>query len=366
MSKRKVCTGICMMLACSLLTSCGIEKQEKEIPSVSESTPNNVSENVEEIKFQKNMTEIEDGFSYVEYVDGYGFEDFIKQGGASSDSEVLEFLASNMFVEAGKLSMANEAFGCSTIAVESPEGEQIFGRNFDWNRCDALVVRSVAEEGYSSISTVNMDFIRQGGGAASSFLSEEQMIQASLYAPLDGMNEKGLSISVNMISDGEVINQNTSKPDLTTTTSVRYLLNHAATTDEAIEFLEKFDLHSSMGMMTHFALSDATGKSVVVEYIDNRMHVTKTPVVTNFYLTEGEKYGIGTEQSRERYDILMDRIRDKLTMTEVADALNRVSKHNFNDSSTTEWSAVFNQTTKEAVYYHRENYGKGYLFSIVD
>lgn len=47
-----------------------------------------------------------------------------------------------------------------------------------------------------------------------------------------------------------------------------------------------------MNMMVHFPLSDASGRSVVVEYVNNEMKVTETQAVTNFYLTEGEKYGI--------------------------------------------------------------------------
>lgn len=42
-------------------------------------------------------------------------------------------------------------------------------------------------------------------------------------------------------------------------------------------------------MMIHLALTDTTGRSVVVEYVNNEMIVTQTTVVTNFYLAEGEK-----------------------------------------------------------------------------
>ena len=86
-----------------------------------------------------------------------------------------------------------------------------------------------------------------------------------------------------------------------------------------------------MGMMIHFALADTTGRAVVVEYIDNRMVVTETPVVTNFYLAEGSKYGIGTQQSHTRYDILTQTLAEHSTMSmdDVRDALDSVSKHNF-------------------------------------
>lgn len=187
-----------------------------------------------------------------------------------------------------------------------------------------------------------------------------------LYAPLDGMNEKGLAVSVNMIEDSETIEQNTKKPDITTTTAVRLLLDKAENVEEAITLLKKYDLHASMGMMIHFALSDADGRSVAVEYINNKMTVTETSAVTNFYLTKGEKYGIGTSQSHTRYDILDQAVTEHKTMTEagVRDALDSVSKHNFNDAESTEWSIVMNQDTKELTYYHRENFKSGYTVSV--
>ncbi len=77
-----------------------------------------------------------------------------------------------------------------------------------------------------------------------------------LYAPLDGMNEKGLAVSVNMIFDGATILQNTGKPDITTTTAVRLPLNEAATVEEAIELLKKYDFHASMNFMVHLAIAD--------------------------------------------------------------------------------------------------------------
>ena len=94
--------------------------------------------------------------------------------------------------------------------------------------------------------------------------------------------------------------------------------------------------------------------------------VTRTPVVTNFYLAEGEKQGIGTSQSHERYDILMERLREQETMTkeDVRDALKRVSKDNFGEFESTEWSIVFDQGAKTARYYHREDYENSYRFAI--
>ena len=58
--------------------------------------------------------------------------------------------------------------------------------------------------------------------------------------------------------------------------------------EEALKLLGQYDLHASMNYMVHFAIADADGNSVAVEYIDNEMVVTKTLVLTNFYLAEGK------------------------------------------------------------------------------
>lgn len=308
------------------------------------------------------IRELENGLSMVRYEGDYGFDAFLEQGGAASDADVAEFITSLL---AQEVHMEGTPFGCSTLSVKSSEGGYLFGRNFDWNTCNALIVSARPENGYASVSTVNMDFIRAGGLDLSG-LPDQMQAFVSLYAPLDGMNEKGLAVSVNMIQDSAAINQDMGKTDLTTTTTIRLLLDKAADVDEALELLRQYDFHSSMGMMVHLALADADGRSVAVEYVDDEMTVTETSVVTNFYLTPGEKQGIGTAQSHTRYEILAGILEEysEMTETEVRDALDSVSKDNFGEFESTEWSIVMNQATKELIYYHRENYETAYVVSV--
>lgn len=317
------------------------------------------------IEVSNNIKKIEEGLSYVRY-DGDGeFNHFINQGGASSDSDVVGFLMNNLQLGDNIFNFNKNVFGCSTISTQNSNGDYIFGRNFDWNKCDSLIVLNNPDNGYSSISTVNMDFITSSSNAIS-LLPDNTKAMVALYAPLDGMNEKGFIVSVNMIQDSATIEQNTSKPDITTTTAIRLLLNQAETVEKALQLLESYDLHASMGYMVHFAMADTTGRSVVVEYVNNEMKVMETPIVTNFYLAEGSKYGIGTQQSHTRYEILQNTIKENDTMNEeqVKDALSSVSKGNFGEFESTEWSIVFNQTTKETTYYHRENYEDSYKFKV--
>lgn len=324
-----------------------------------------VDDAAENIVPTKEIMKLEKGFFAVRYDGSYGFDEFLLNGGASSDKEVIEFLTDNL-LSGMDLGVLGSSFGCSTIAVRTSDSKSLFGRNFDWNHCEAMVVLSYPENGYASMSTVNVDFISQGGVVGMALKKDEIKTIAALYAPLDGMNEKGLAVSVNMIQDSATIEQDTDKPDITTTTAIRLLLDKTATVEEALGLLEQYDMHASMGMMVHFAIADADGDSVAVEYVDNEMVVTETPVLTNFYLAEGEKNGIGTAQSHTRYNMLMERLEQNGSMDEddVRDALSSVSKGNFGEFESTEWSVVFNQTDGQATYYHRENYEQGYTFSI--
>lgn len=336
------------------------------------------------------IKQLKDGFSTVRYNGDYWFDNFIKQGGAASDSEVIEFLNAQLQLGEAGIGFSTSGFGCSTLAVRSPEGNALFGRNFDWENSEAMVIQSDPTGGYASISTVNMDFIRTGYGVGLNELPDEIRTIIGLYAPLDGMNEKGFAVSVNMIQDSAVIHQETEKPDITTTTAIRLMLDKAADVEEALALLEQYDMHSSMGMMVHFALADQSGRSVVVEYIGeeepsqagaaegSKMVVAETPAVTNFYLSPGRKQGIGSAQSHTRYEMIMAQLSQKETMgmEEVRDVLDRVSKDNFGNGEnpshgslaegfeSTEWSIVFDLDGGEARYYHLEDYENSYTFYV--
>lgn len=373
---------ICLLLilgAAGLLSGCGKDsgeqtgtenyseesqesRTEEEGAVREENGKESRDENAVRVTPTSEITELETGLSMVRYEGEYGFGTFLEQGGAATDADVAAYITSLL---AQEIHMEGVPFGCSTLSVENQDGGYLFGRNFDWNTCSGLIVSARPQNGYASVSTVNMDFVRAGGLALSKLPDSVQAL-VSLYAPLDGMNEKGLAVSVNMIQDSVSINQDTGKPDLTTTTAIRLLLDKAANVEEALELLRQYDFHSSMGMMVHLALADADGRSVAVEYVDNEMIVTETPVVTNFYLSDGEKQGIGTAQSHTRYEILIWTLEERgaMTETEVRDALDSVSKDNFGEFESTEWSIVMNQETKELIYYHRENYETAYVISV--
>ena len=305
--------------------------------------------------------EISNDLFFYEKKGDFYFDEFLDNGGATSDEKVAEFLMKKLGDQVNVKNIFSNIFSCSTFQIKSADG-YLTGRNFDFTRCRAAILKVKPKNGYKSISTIDIDFI----GSIYNKVPDNLKPYILYYAPLDGMNEKGVVVAVNMIEDNENINQNEKEKNITTTTAIRLILDKAKDVEEAIELLKNYNMHASKGMVIHFFISDASGKSVAVEYIDNKMSVLDTKILTNFYLTEGKKYGIGTTESHKRYDILKENILTSKDY-EINDAmslLSKVSKKNFATFATTEWSIVFDQNNLTYNLCHRENYSKTFTYNL--
>ena len=362
------------------LSACGKEETIEITTTVAQSTtevtttmaePTTLSADAMIATIQKAANSVEklsNRLYYMEYAGDYGFSGFLERGGAASAEELADYIAEVLSGGLANFDLSAIDFGCSTISAKLPGGGYGFGRNFDWNNCTAMIIKAVPIDGYASITTSNLDFLGFGAGYVPEGPLNKMLSLASVYAPLDGMNEKGLCVAVLTINHPDETHQNTGKPNLTTTTAIRLLLDRAATVNEAIALLEQYDMHSDLGMMYHFAISDAEGRSVVVEYIKNIMYVTEAPVVTNFFLTPGELYGVGHITSKQRFDIL-SRLHEEtdgtMSMEQIKEGLRTVRHSLFVEGGkTTQWSIVYNQTSLELLFYHRENSKSPYTFQL--
>lgn len=212
--------------------------------------------------------------------------------------------------------------GCSAIK----EGNYL-GRNFDFVAGDyaEIVVQTPAKEDrYATVGTVGglfwltTDFMESG-------LDEDakQLIPLML---LDGINEKGLAVEINCVNSADVggltMHTNPGKEEVPELCMVRYLLDHAASADEAIELMKSVDIVNTrdvMGLVSknfeiHFLIADKD-KSYVVEFDNSKPDGEKLvvledeSVMTNFYLhlADTDK-GIYPDNSMgvERYRKLVD------------------------------------------------------------
>lgn len=275
------------------------------------------------------------------YEGDYYFDEYLEVG-ASSDEEVLAFVTKKM-LKGIPVEVKLPDLACSTFNAQTHEGDHIFGRNFDLDYSPPTIVHTAPSNGYKSVSTVNLTFMgySEDNMPDDSFMSSVVMLAAP-YVPIDGMNEKGLSIGTLLIEDMDTTAQDTGKTDLQTTTAVRMVLDKCATVEEAVEMLSKYDMYSSAGSTYHFQIADAKGASVVVEYVNNEMSTIYPEefyqACTNFILTPGEAFNYGHGQ--DRYEILMNKLTETkgvLTEDDAMDLLEAVE-------NSTQWSVVYNQT----------------------
>jgi len=312
----------------------------------------------DQLKAAQSVEQIGEGIYTMSFEGDYGFAEFLEQGGASTDAEMAQYIT--RFLTKGMVGASTpteQRFGCSTLAVQG----NYFCRNFDWtDTASILVIKTRPQKGYASVSTCNYKFLGFGDDwTPTASMMNRMMALAAIYVPLDGMNEKGLCVADLMAGDEEVTNQTTEKPDLTTVATIRMLLDYAATTDEALELLEKYDMHSSIGSAHHLAITDAKGHSVVAEWVNGKMVVTESPVVTNHYLCG--KTVADSQNSYERFNRLQDIYKHHLpaSINEAEGALQSVA-----GTQSTQWSIVFDQKKLSASYWFRADFNKIYEVNI--
>ena len=313
----------------------------------------------------QSVEQVGDKMYTMTYEGDYGLEEFLKQGGATSPNEIATFVCDHLFYGLVSPDAAPTEFGCSFITTKDKDGNVLTGRNFDWPDCKSpiVVVHTHPDKGYASVSTSCITFLGFDDDWKPKEVADKMPLIAAIYAPLDGMNEKGLVVADLVAGDKTKTDQRTERADLTTTSSIRVLLDKAANVEEALQLLESYDMHSDIDYSHHLAISDATGRSVVVEWVDNKMLVVESPLCTNHYLAESrmKDYSLYSEDSHRRYDS-MKQMRDSLpTMkqNDVVESIRRVASNEM-----TRWSVVFDSKTLSATYYQYSDFNKPYTTTV--
>lgn len=318
-----------------------------------------------------------EGFNHVYSVeyDGDYLLDNLIAANIKSDVELVQYLTQNvpswkLAKESGTpLTINVTGAACSSVTANNagPAGGKIFGRNFDYTDGSAMIIHTMPYEGYESVSTSYPMFVTQElFWAPKNDVESDAVVLGLIYAPLDGMNERGLYVSILQL-DKETTNQtDPNKNDVTTTVAVRYLLDKAASVDEALDILRGFNMHNVFGTAYHYAIADNSGKSVVVEYINNEMKVTDAKVVTNHYLTDNEAKPLpeSTNGSIKRYNTAFQAGKSNnwnMTPAQMRDTLKDVSVNNTHSDGSihrTIWSAVYEPNSNKVTYYFRNDYTK--------
>lgn len=184
---------------------------------------------------------------------------------------------------------------------------QFVGRNFDWlyDQSVEFVIRVPhTEEHYASVGiaggipTFTAQVVESG--------AESEFYDALPYVTLDGINEHGVFCCINMLPTGDAPMTDNTHPGADSLGMLmvpRYVLDHAATADEAVSLLSEANIIrcKAIDLEAHFMIADSTS-TYIVEWIDGRLHAEKDSfcILTNFYLLQPmTPHSMGIE----RYDL---------------------------------------------------------------
>jgi len=298
-----------------------------------------------QIESVNSIKKVADGFYTMNYCADYKLNKLLAQG-ISSEKELEQFVSDNIFF--GCSVSGNESYyggGCTAFSVMTPGGEYISGKNFDYDPTESLLVYTHPKNGYASYSMVDLDIMGVGknNDVASDSLIGKITMLAAPYLACEGMNEKGIFIGIEEL-ETEAIHQDNGKTDLLLFLAVRAMLDNCATVDECIVLLENYDIHTQFGTPFHLLISDTSGKSVVVEWIDNQMKVLAHNYCTNFQLSEGKDYWVGIGQ--DRYETVEEKLTETANVLTSEDAMGLLqdTRIEWNGEWDTEWSVVYNQS----------------------
>lgn len=262
------------------------------------------SSGTDEEKTLKSLTKVNDHPLYtMKFYGDYGFAQRVglskgePVASAVSKRSTNSALLGGLRVSALETMNAKNTVGCSTpgdntwgctcfVAYGNPANPQ-FGRNFDWHDCIPLLLFTNPPNGYASVSIVDLEYLGyarvnlpDGGGDKTALLE-------SPWYPFDGMNEKGVTVGMMAVPAARAP-YDPKKISLGELGTIRLILDFAASTDEAIALLGKFNLRVE-DPPVHYLIADAGGHSAVIEYVNGSMSELKNSepwhVSTNFIIT---------------------------------------------------------------------------------
>lgn len=287
------------------------------------------------------------------YTGEYGFDKYLANGGADDEKELSEFIGSQVFWGAfGAPNIGGDMSETAGSAFNAENSITLKGTLMGtaYNSDEDLMLLTLVtrpKDGYDSVSTVNMSALGYASYSRPSLFNRFDLLAAP-YLPVDGMNECGLCVALLALPGESVECIDTERPDLIATTAVRLVLDMADDVDMALALLEKYDVYPCFGAAYHLALSDYSGRSVVVEWVDGEMVLVEQPYAANGILaapTMAESPVLADSAERsERMSRTYDQYNGAMTQAQVFNTMEAVS------SDGDGWIAVFDTYRSIATY----------------
>lgn len=335
-----------------------------------------------------------DGAVYqINFSGDYSFDEFLSQGGASNDAELISFVTRSITKGIIPMHIKTSSIACSAFTADTQSGDRVFGRNYDFSATNTAIVYTDPGEGrHASYSTIDLSFLGLDADKDVETIGQKILTLAAPYVPLDGINDAGVACGIFMSYQGEgkgtPTDTQTDRPDLTSTTLLRLILDYADSVEDAVALAQQYDLHDSASSCFHYMVADSTGRSAILEWVgtdadhdadgaqrqlnvlwndtDALSDSADWQVVTNFIKTPGYYDGTTVEmKGLDRYEHLAAALRetdgivaDKDAAMDLLASVGRRTWNNDDSNSNTVHSVVYDLTDKSVLWVGNEHYGE--------
>lgn len=335
-----------------------------------------------------------DGAVYqINFSGDYSFDEFLSQGGASNDAELISFVTRSITKGIIPMHIKTSSIACSAFTADTQSGGRVFGRNYDFSATNTAIVYTDPGEGrHASYSTIDLSFLGLDADKDVETIGQKFLTLAAPYVPLDGINDAGVACGIFMSYQGEgkgtPTDTQTDRPDITSTTLLRLILDYADSVEDAVALAQQYDLHDSASSCFHCMVADSTGRSAILEWVgtdadhdadgaqrqlnvlwndtDALSDSADWQVVTNFIKTPGYYDGTTAEmKGLDRYEHLAAALRetdgivaDKDAAMDLLASVGRRTWNNDDSNSNTVHSVVYDLTDKSVLWVGNEHYGE--------
>lgn len=335
-----------------------------------------------------------DGAVYqINFSGDYSFDEFLSQGGASNDAELISFVTRSITKGIIPMHIKTSSIACSAFTADTQSGDRVFGRNYDFSATNTAIVYTDPGEGrHASYSTIDLSFLGLDADKDVETIGQKFLTLAAPYVPLDGINDAGVACGIFMSYQGEgkgtPTDTQTDRPDITSTTLLRLILDYADSVEDAVALAQQYDLHDSASSCFHYMVADSTGRSAILEWVgtdadhdadgaqrqlnvlwndtDALSDSADWQVVTNFIKTPGYYDGTTAEmKGLDRYEHLAAALRetdgivaDKDAAMDLLASVGRRTWNNDDSNSNTVHSVVYDLTDKSVLWVGNEHYGE--------
>lgn len=335
-----------------------------------------------------------DGAVYqINFSGDYFFDEFLSQGGASNDAELISFITRSITKGIIPMHIKTSSIACSAFTADTQSGDRVFGRNYDFSATNTAIVYTDPGEGrHASYSTIDLSFLGLDADKDVETIGQKFLTLAAPYVPLDGINDADVACGIFMSYQGEgkgtPTDTQTDRPDITSTTLLRLILDYADSVEDAVALAQQYDLHDSASSCFHYMVADSTGRSAILEWVgtdadhdvdgaqrqlnvlwndtDALSDSADWQVVTNFIKTPGYYDGTSAEmKGLDRYEHLAAALRetdgivaDRDAAMDLLASVGRRTWNNDDSNSNTVHSVVYDLTDKSVLWVGNEHYGE--------